>query len=159
MKEWRGADVKVYRLTDHYNQSWICYRAWLEAAIALQALPPLASNAPHLRRNSETESIRHAREPRTVTVRDGVLSSRCGPQKKCSTSHGTNKRSPVRCARCGTLLIQIIAVVTQPAHDVAARLPKEVTSCVQYCSSMTRSAPAPALRCLCCSVSRCPARP
>jgi hypothetical protein len=40
MKEWRGADVKVYRLTDDYNQSWICYRAGLEAAVALQALPP-----------------------------------------------------------------------------------------------------------------------
>jgi hypothetical protein len=37
MKEKNGEapDVKVYSLTDHYNQSWTCYRAWLEAATAL----------------------------------------------------------------------------------------------------------------------------
>jgi creatinine amidohydrolase len=31
-EEWKGSDVKVYALTDYYNQGRVHYRAWLEAA-------------------------------------------------------------------------------------------------------------------------------
>jgi creatinine amidohydrolase/Fe(II)-dependent formamide hydrolase-like protein len=31
-EEWKGSDVKVFALTDYYEQSRVYYRAWLEAA-------------------------------------------------------------------------------------------------------------------------------